>query len=120
MLRQVVYKVNMKIQNIFELFFGVPIDNMAILGVTYITLSKRGMGRHNMAKTKAGQKKMGRPKLPGGPANREVLVGLRGSKAYGEWLDGLNRETSIPKAAIVRLALKMWAESRGLPSPPEV
>lgn len=72
------------------------------------------------AKTRTAPKKTGRPKLDGGQANRGVLVGLRGSPAYGEWLDNLSEETSIPKASIVRLALKAWAESRGLPAPPKV
>lgn len=71
------------------------------------------------AKTRTAPKKTGRPKLDGGRANRGAIVGLKGSAAYGEWLDGLSEETSITKATIVRLALRMWAESRGLPSPPK-
>ena len=51
---------------------------------------------------------------------RPILIGLRGTPEYSAWLERVHRKTSIPKAVILRLALKVWAETNGHELPPEM
>jgi hypothetical protein len=68
---------------------------------------------------------VGRKKKPGKaperPAAEErvVIVHLKGSRAFAEWLDQAHEDTSIPKAAIIRIALRLWAEQTGRTPPPK-
>jgi len=50
--------------------------------------------------------------------NREIVIVLKDSSEYRAWFDGLSEQTLIPGASIVRDALAMWAEARGLAPPP--
>jgi hypothetical protein len=50
---------------------------------------------------------------------RTAIIHLKGTVAYSEWLDRLNRKTHIPKAALVRLAIAEWAARHGHEPPPE-
>lgn len=72
-----------------------------------------------------GAELMGRPKRsakrsPSSAAKRAVILHMQGTAEYAEWLDALHRETHIPKAVIVRLALAAWAAENGHPKPPEM
>jgi hypothetical protein len=60
----------------------------------------------------------GRPRVDA-PPPRCVIVTLKGSIPYREWLERASRETLIPYSRIVRQALKLWAEKEGLPAPPQ-
>ena len=51
---------------------------------------------------------------------RVVIVHLKGSPAYAEWLEGLHRKTHIAKAALFRLSMAEWAERNGHAAPPEM
>lgn len=51
---------------------------------------------------------------------RETIVNMKGSKTYVAWLEKVHKTTHIPKSQIVRLALTLWAETNGHPSPPEI
>jgi hypothetical protein len=72
---------------------------------------------------------LGRPLLVGadpdtveaipGPDSRAVVIHLKGSRAFAEWLDQAHEDTSIPKAAIIRIALRLWAEQTGRTPPPK-
>ena len=76
----------------------------------------------------AGVMTMGRPKKsakPTAPAphdrgERETVIHMKGSAEYVAWLDGVHRETHIPKVQIFRLAVAEWAVKRGIPAPPEI
>lgn len=63
----------------------------------------------------AAKKKAPEKKAP----DRVSIMGLKGTREYREWLDGLVAETSIPLTRIVRWALEDWAEARDLAAPPE-
>ena len=57
----------------------------------------------------------------GEPADeRVVIVHLKGSTAYAEWLDQLNKSTHIAKATLFRIAMADWAKANGHPAPPEM
>jgi hypothetical protein len=57
----------------------------------------------------------------GDPADeRVVIVHLKGSPAYAEWLDQVHKKTHIAKATLFRLAMAEWAEKNGHPTPPEM
>lgn len=69
---------------------------------------------------------IGRPLLAG--PNPDAILAMepgrfgyviKGTVAYSEWLDAINRKTHIPKAALFRLAMAEWAERNGHPAPPE-
>jgi hypothetical protein len=69
-----------------------------------------------------GVEMMARPKTKAAATvdeARTAIVHLKGSTAYSEWLDGIHKKTHIPKAAIMRLALELWAKTNGHPAPPE-
>lgn len=70
-----------------------------------------------MAKAKTNSKRTrGRPK-----GEREPLVAIiniKGSPAYQEWLDELHERSHIPRATLIRLGLKLWAEQNGYQGPP--
>jgi hypothetical protein len=50
--------------------------------------------------------------------DRVIVVVLKDTEEYRDWVDGLSESTLIPVASIVRDALAKWAQERGLPSPP--
>ena len=52
--------------------------------------------------------------------DRVVIVHLKGSPAYAEWLDNMNKRTHIAKATLVRVALADYAQRNGHPAPPEL
>lgn len=76
----------------------------------------------------SGTLTVGRPKrgekrpddAPSSPDDRVIILQLKGTPEYATWLDQAHRETHIPKTVIFRLAVKEWAEKRGLPVPPEL
>jgi hypothetical protein len=51
---------------------------------------------------------------------RTVVVHLKGSTAYAQWLDEASEKTHIAKSVIIRLALAEWAQKNSLPSPPKM
>ena len=70
---------------------------------------------------------MGRPKKgaekpvkPPNPDARVAIIHLKGTEDYAKWLDDANRKTHVPKAAMFRLAMAMYAKATGLPDPPEL
>ena len=57
----------------------------------------------------------------GDPAEgRVVIVHLKGSPAYAEWLDQVHKKTHIAKATLFRLAMAEWAQTHGHSLPPEM
>lgn len=68
-----------------------------------------------MGRPKTGKKAGKRPPQD----ERVAIIHLKGTPAYAEWLDKINRLSHIPKAAIVRLAVADWAAKQGYPGPPE-
>ena len=76
----------------------------------------------------AGVATMGRPKKsekrPPEPIaasdERVAIIHLKGTPAYAAWLDEANRKTHIPKAAMFRLGMEMFAKANGLDAPPEM
>jgi hypothetical protein len=67
-----------------------------------------------MAKKKA-------PAAKSEPAEeRVVIIHLKGSPAYAEWLDQVHKTTHIAKATLFRLAMSEWARKNGHPAPPEM
>jgi hypothetical protein len=50
---------------------------------------------------------------------RTVIIHLKGSHEYAAWLEEVHRETHLPKATIVRLALTEWAAKNKRKTPPE-
>lgn len=70
--------------------------------------------------TRTKPKAKAKPKAPARPGMIENIIPVRGSREYKAWVRGLSDATLIPVAAIVRDALKSWAESRGLPAPPRI
>ena len=67
-----------------------------------------------MAKKKA-------PTAKAEPAEaRAVIVHLKGTQAYAEWLEQAHAKTHFPKATIMRLALADWAKKNGISPPPEI
>ena len=70
---------------------------------------------------------MGRPKVnnnnddpPRERSDRETVIHLKGSPEYVDWLEALNKETRLPKATIIRIALEEWAERNHHPAPPSI
>jgi hypothetical protein len=51
---------------------------------------------------------------------RHAVIHLKGSAEYIAWLDEVNQQTHIPKAALVRLALAEYAKNHGLRKPPVI
>jgi hypothetical protein len=75
-------------------------------------------GAETMGRPKKGEAKASGPNKAAD--DREVIVHLKGSTAYAEWLDAIHRKTHIPKTSIFRLAVAEWAERNGHPAPPEM
>jgi hypothetical protein len=46
------------------------------------------------------------------------VINLKGSDEERDWFATAHKRTHIPKATIVRLALKSWAAEKGLPPYP--
>lgn len=67
------------------------------------------------ASTVMARKKTEVPKVTD---DRVVIITLKDTEDYRDWVDGLSRDTLIPVATIVRDALAKWAADRGLPAPP--
>jgi hypothetical protein len=72
-------------------------------------------GEVTMARPKKGAKKVDRP-----ADERVAIIHLKGTVAYAEWLERLHRKTLIPKAAMVRDAMREWCERRKYETPPEL
>lgn len=60
-----------------------------------------------------------KPEPPKPADDRVVVITLKDTEDYRDWVDDLSRATLIPVATIVRDALAKWAADRGLPAPPE-
>jgi hypothetical protein len=69
-----------------------------------------------MAGPKKGAKHKAAPEPTG---DRVAIIHLKGTPEFAEWLESVHKATHIPKASIVRLALKEWAENHGHAAPPE-
>jgi len=52
------------------------------------------------------------------PAARVSVIHLQGPTDERDWLTLANKRTHLPKATIVRLALKAWGIEKGLPPYP--
>jgi hypothetical protein len=52
--------------------------------------------------------------------DRVVIIHLKGSPEYAEWLDQVHKKTHIAKATLFRVAMAEWAERNGHPAPPEI
>jgi hypothetical protein len=75
-------------------------------------------GAETMGRPKKGDKKKLEPVI--GPDERVAIIHLKGTPAYAAWLEAANRKTHIPKAAMFRLAMEMFAKTHGLEAPPEL
>lgn len=53
-------------------------------------------------------------------AERTVVILLKGTAEYADWLERLHRKTLIPKAAMFRDAMREWCERRKYETPPEL
>ena len=49
---------------------------------------------------------------------RGTIAVLKGSTEYAQWVDQLSRDTRLPRAVLLDLALSEWAQQRGHPAPP--
>lgn len=59
--------------------------------------------------------------IPCGAKNRQLIIHVKGSRAYATWLEDAHRKTHIAKATIVRLAIAEWAAKQGYDVlPPEL
>ena len=65
-------------------------------------------------------KKKPRSADPESGSDRVVIIHLKGSGVYSDWLDRLNKHTSIPKAQMFRLAMIDYAKKIGFEQPPEM
>jgi hypothetical protein len=66
---------------------------------------------------------MAKKKATGGDAKpptpeRVVIVHLKGSQGYADWLDALSEETHIPKTTLFRVAMAEYAKNHGHAGPP--
>jgi hypothetical protein len=68
-----------------------------------------------MGRPKKGSKPPAKPKAT---EERVAILLLRDTAEYAAWLDQIHERTYIPKATIVRVALREWAERHGHPAPP--
>ena len=50
---------------------------------------------------------------------RRTICVLKGSAAYGRWLDQLSQHSRLTRATLVDLALAEWAQQRGHEPPPK-
>jgi hypothetical protein len=56
---------------------------------------------------------------PARPASKQfTIIALKGSAEYREWLMSVSKQSRIPAAVIVDVALARWAEDNGYPTPP--
>lgn len=62
-------------------------------------------------------KKSAPPPEPTSPG-RVSVIHLQGPAEERDWLTLANKRTHLPKATIVRLALKAWGAGKGLPPYP--
>jgi len=53
------------------------------------------------------------------PKQRDTGIFLRASAAYAAWLDKVSRDTSIPKARLMRIAFVDMAKKMKIKPPPE-
>lgn len=67
-----------------------------------------------------GRPKKGAKKGAASADERAAVIHLKGSPAYVEFVDAVNRKTHIPKAAMFRLAFAEWCERNGHGIPPEL
>ena len=52
--------------------------------------------------------------------DRVVIVHLKGSTTYAQWVEHIHKSTHIAKASLFRLAMADWARANGHPAPPEI
>ncbi len=76
------------------------------------------LGTMTVGRPKRGTKK--ESDVPLTSDDRVVIIHLKGTPAYAEWLDKIHQETHIPKTSLFRLALAEWVQRKGLPSPPDL
>lgn len=68
-----------------------------------------------------GRPRKGARKGPGSPPDdRLVVIHLKGSLEYVEWLEEAHEKTRLPKTTIMRVALEDWAKRVGLRPPPKI
>lgn len=67
-----------------------------------------------MAKKQAGDS----APSEGEGASRVSVIHLQGPVEERDWLTGANKKTHLPRATIVRLALRDWGAANGLPPYP--
>lgn len=87
---------------------------MGILGITRDCFSVYTRYTLLMAKKKSPPAKVA-------PADdRVVIVHLKGSSAYAEWLENIHKRTHIAKSTLFRLSMAEWAQRNGYSTPPEI
>ena len=67
----------------------------------------------------AARPKQGSKKPEKASDDRVVVIHLKGTVEYAQWLEDLYRDTHIPKSSMFRLAMAEWAKSKGHSPPPE-
>lgn len=53
-------------------------------------------------------------------SDRVVIIHLKGSRAFVDWLEEVHQKSHIAKATIMRIALAEWAAQNGIAPPPEI
>jgi hypothetical protein len=48
-----------------------------------------------------------------------MVIALKGSPEFRDWLTAASKKTRIPAASIVEVALANWAAANGIAEPPE-
>src|SRR5262249_44792244 len=115
---------------------GKPMKSMGILGIFLIAFSRDsdilvgsdGFFRYYLTvggiplSPGIGVMAKKKPPIPKPDASDErvVIVHLKGSPAYADWLDRVHKSTHIPKASMFRLAMSEWAQRNGHPAPPDM
>ena len=72
-----------------------------------------------MAKKKPADKPAAKSEAKAKPVDRRVMViALKGSPEFRDWLSSASKKTRIPASNIVEVALANWAVANGVSEPP--
>jgi hypothetical protein len=73
----------------------------------------------DVAKKKAVDKPAAGTEAKAKPVDRRVMViALKGTPEFRDWLSAASKKTRIPASNIVEVALANWAVANGVPEPP--